>query len=79
MTKFSRLRCIGCNQPLNWGDDRWVSDDNGETGCPACFTEDGSGECWNRHLIAQGMEARQGGDAEGGSVHDSPAPEGVRP
>lgn len=51
-----RPTCIGCTERLEWDDLRWVTDDNGETGCPACFTEDGSGECWR----AQAIEARSG-------------------
>lgn len=31
------------------------------------------------NFIAQGIEARQGGDAEGGSVHESPVAEGDAP
>ena len=33
----------------------------------------------DRILSAQGIEARQGGDAEGGSVHESPVAEGDAP
>lgn len=39
--------CVGCGQRLEWSDDRWTSDDDGVAGCPACFTEDGSGLCWS--------------------------------
>lgn len=38
------VQCIGCEQPI--GTRAYVSDENGETGCPACFTDDGSGVCW---------------------------------
>lgn len=44
-----RVICIGCQKAITRKP--YVVDDNGETGCPACFTEDGSGECWNTHLF----------------------------
>ena len=44
------VKCIGCNKPITRKP--YVVDDNGETGCPACFTDDGSGECWHRAALA---------------------------
>ena len=54
---------IGCGVVLEWDDPRWLSDDNGETGCPACFGDDRQNECW----AAQGGVTRMGGDCEAGS------------
>lgn len=38
------VRCIGCNKGI--GHLAYAVDDNGETGCPSCFTEDGKGVCF---------------------------------
>jgi hypothetical protein len=43
--------CIGCDMPI--GHKEYMADDNGETGCPACFTDDGSGACWNAAILAK--------------------------
>lgn len=43
------VRCIGCGKGI--GNKPYHIDENGENGCPACFTDDGSGMCWHRSTL----------------------------
>lgn len=45
-------KCIGCEKRI--APNRARMDDNGEIGCEACFTEDGSGDCPNRAALTEG-------------------------
>lgn len=57
-----RITCVGCGKGI--GNRAYVMDDSGETGCPACFTDDGSGECWNP-VACDAPNPHEGGHNEG--------------
>jgi hypothetical protein len=69
---MAKIVCVGCGKGI--GNRNFRMDANGETGCPACFTEDGSGECWHRDLIdavPQDDRALKGGEqCTAGSLDD---------